>query len=625
MNRVQRTLLAIALFVPGAFVLGAVVPGAFVPSIFVPAVVWAASPLPAIATDGMVVTESPPASWVGAEILREGGNAIDAAIATHFALAVTYPEAGNLGGGGFLLLNMADGTREAIDFREIAPGAATRDLFLGPDGRPDPELSTATLFGTGVPGAVAGMALAHERHATLPWKALLEPAIRLAREGFVLDRHLARKLRVSEARLGRHPESRRVFLRDGDYYAEGDTLRQPELAATLERIAREGPREFYEGATAESLLAEVERGGGLITAVDLRDYRAKVRGPLQGSYRGRTILTMPPPSSGGVAMLQMLGMLERFPLAEWGALSSQTLHVMAEVMRHAFADRAEFLGDPDFTSLPVAGLIARGYIDSLAQAIDLGRATPSLGAGPGLPAGAGLFYEETGDTPGADLRATPGAEGPAGQETTHFNIVDSHGNAVAVTTTLNTSFGTGIMVTGAGFLLNNELDDFAAAPGVPNYYGLIQGEANAVRPYARPLSSMTPTLVLEEDRVVLALGSPGGPRIITAVLQSLINVIDHGMHVQEAIDAPRVHHQWWPDTLYAEPRALVADVREALRLRGQPLGGIRQVGSMQGIQVVARPGETPLLLGAADPRRNGCAVGISGGRLVSDCPCSSRP
>jgi gamma-glutamyltranspeptidase/glutathione hydrolase len=584
----------------------------------------AASRMPAVATDGMVVTESPPASWVGARILRQGGNAVDAAIAVHFALAVTHPEAGNLGGGGFLLLRMADGTQEAIDFREIAPGTATRELFLDSEGRPDPRLSTATLYGTGVPGAVAGMGLAHERHGTLPWKTLLEPAIRLARDGFVVDRYLSMKLRAFEGRLGRHAESRRIFLRDGDFYAEGDTLRQPELAATLARIAHGGPREFYEGATADSLLAEMERGGGLIVATDLRDYRAKVRAPLTGNYRGRTILAMPPPSSGGVAVIQMLGMLEGFPLGRWGPLSSQALHVTTEAMKHAFADRAEFLGDPDFTPIPVTGLIDRGYIDSLAQGIDLARAVPSLTAGPGRPAGHGDFYEATGGSPGADLLVPVGSEGPGGQETTHFNVIDERGNAVAVTTTLNTSFGTGIMVTGAGFLLNNELDDFAAAPGVPNYYGLIQGEANAVRPFARPLSSMTPALVLEEDHVVLALGSPGGPRIITAVLQTLLNVVDHGMHIREAIDAPRVHHQWWPDTLYAEPRALVADVREALRLRGQPLSGMRQIGSVQGVQVLVRD-DGDVLLGAADPRRNGCAVGVSDGRLVSDCPCALGP
>ncbi|MFH1143180.1 MAG: gamma-glutamyltransferase [Candidatus Eisenbacteria bacterium] len=581
----------------------------------------AASGPPLVAGDAMVVTESPPASWVGAEIIRRGGNAVDAAIATHFALAVTYPEAGNLGGGGFMVIRMGDGTREAIDFRETAPAAATRDLFLGPDGRPDPELSTHTLLGTGVPGSVAGLALAHERHGTLPWQDLLAPAIRLAAEGVIVDRYLALKLRGSSERLSAHPETRRVFLRDGLFWQEGDTLRQPELAATLSRIARYGPREFYEGATAESLIAEMGRGGGVLFAEDLRQYRALVREPLVGTYRGFTVITMPPPSSGGIALLQMLGMLERFPLDEWGALGSRSLHALAEAMKRAFADRAEFLGDPDVAPLPVAGLLDRAYIDSLAAGITLHAATPSLNAGPGLPAGAGEFYLATGGTPGADL-LEPAARDSEGMETTHFSIVDAQGNAVSETTTLNTSFGTGIMVRGAGFLLNNEMDDFSAAPGEPNYYGLIQGEANAVRPFARPLSSMTPALLLQGDSLALALGSPGGPRIITAVLQVILNTIDHRMQLQQAVDAPRVHHQWWPDTLYAEPLAVVSDVAESLAGMGYGLGSLAEIGSVQAVQVARLPLGGRLLLGASDARRNGCAVGLTGRRLSSNCPCT---
>ncbi len=581
-----------------------------------PATTWAASARPVAGTGGMVVTESPEVSRVGAEVLKKGGNVVDAAIAVHFALAVAYPQAGNLGGGGFMLIRMADGTTEAIDFRETAPAAATRDLFLGSDGRPDPRLSTETLLGTGVPGSVAGMAMAHERHGTLPWGELLAPAIRLAAEGFALDRYTAENLARHRARLGRHPETARILLRGGELWQAGDTLRQPELAGTLKRIARFGPAEFYKGETADSLLAEMVRGGGIMTAEDLRNYRPKIRRPLRGIYRGLTILTMSPPSSGGIALLQMLAMLEPFPIGEMGPLSSRSCHWLAEVMKRAFADRAEFLGDTDHVPVPVEGLMSEAYLDSLRGSIDPHRAAPSLDAGPGFPSGAAAFYRATGGAPGSDIRDRKARnDGPEGRETTHFSIVDAEGNAVAVTTTLNTSYGNGIMVTGAGFLLNNEMDDFAALPGSPNYYGLIQGEANAVRPFARPLSSMTPLSALYGDTLAFVLGSPGGPKIITSVLQVLMNVVDHGMDIQEAIDAPRIHHQWWPDTLRVEPRALAADVTDVLEGMGHNLGGASFMGSVQGIQVVSAPGRR-LLLGASDPRRNGCPVGLSRGHVV---------
>ncbi len=567
----------------------------------------AASPRPVVGTGGMVVTESPEATLVGARVLQAGGNAIDAAVAVHFALAVTYPRAGNLGGGGFLIIRMADGTEEAIDFREIAPAAATRDLYLGEDGQPDPNLSTSTLLGTGVPGSVAGMGLAHERHATRSWEELLAPAIRLARGGFALDRYTAEHLAIYRGHLGRHPETARILLNGGELWSEGDTLRQPELAATLTRLARHGPAEFYEGATADSLVAEMTRGGGIITAEDLRGYRAKVRRPLRGGYRDLTILTMPPPSSGGIALLQMLHCLEDHPVGDMGPLSSDATHLLVEAMKRAFADRAEFLGDADFTPVPVDGLLRDAYLDSLCASIDPERATPSLEAGPGLPPGADIFYRATGGTPGPDILDP----GPDGENTTHFSIVDAAGNAVAVTTTLNTSYGTGLMVTGAGFLLNNELDDFAALPGSANYYGLIQGEANSVRPFARPLSSMTPTIALRGDRLALVLGSPGGPKIITAVLQTLVNVVDHQLNIQQAIDLPRVHHQWWPDTLRIENDALSADTRRALEAKGHHLGGSWWMGSVQGIHIVEGR-----MYGAADSRRNGCAAGLSGSLIV---------
>jgi gamma-glutamyltranspeptidase/glutathione hydrolase len=579
----------------------------------------AASRPPLAAVDGMVVTECPEASRVGAEVLRAGGNAVDAAVAVHFALAVAYPQAGNLGGGGFMLVRMADGTCEAIDFRESAPAEATRDLFLGPDGRPDPNLSTATHLASGTPGSVAGMGLAHERFGTRPWPELLAPSIELAARGFALDGYTAGHLRRFQGRLGVHPEARRVFLADGVFRSEGDSLKQPELAETLRRIARGGPREFYEGRTAALVVAEMERGGGILTAEDLRAYRALVRRPLVGTYRGLTVLTMPPPSSGGVTLLQMLGLLEPHPVGALGALSSQVTHLTVEAMRRAFADRAEFLGDPDLAPIPVAGLLQAAYLDSLGRSILPDRATPSLTAGPGLPAGAREFYEATGGTPGPDVIVRSPADTTGDRETTHFSIVDRQGNAVSVTTTLNTSYGSGMMVTGAGFLLNNEMDDFAAAPGSPNHFGLIQGEANAVRGLARPLSSMAPTIVTRGDTLALVLGSPDGPRIISSVLQVLLNVIDHGMDLQEAVDVPRMHHQWWPDTLYAEPYGMPADVTEALVRRGHRLASADAIGSVQAIQVVTRPGGARLLLGASDPRRNGCPVGVTGTRLAGRC------
>ncbi len=581
--------------------------------------VYAASPSPLIGTDGMVVSESPEASLIGARILALGGNAIDAAVAVHFALAAAYPQAGNLGGGGFMLIHMADGSSEAIDYREMAPATATRNLFIGPDGKPDRQLSTQSLLASGVPGSVAGMGAAHERHGTLDWSQLIEPARQLANQGFPLDEYTAWHLRALRGRLSRHPETKRIYLRDGAFWSEGDTLKQPELAATLARIAVHGPDEFYTGETASLLIAEMEHGGGIITHEDLIGYRPKIRRPLSGRYRDARILTMPPPSSGGIALLQMFGYLEPFPINEMGALSSRSCHHLAEAMKRAFADRAEFLGDADYTPVPVTGLLQQSYLDSMATSINPLTSTPSLMAGPGNPTGAVAFYEETGGSPGADIRGPePENGGLESRQTTHFSIIDAKGNAVSVTTTLNTSYGTGQMVTGAGFLLNNEMDDFASAPGEPNYYGLIQGEANAVRPFARPLSSMTPTIVLRDDTPVAILGSPGGPKIITAVFQTLVNLLDHQMDIQEAIDCPRIHHQWWPDTLRVEPAALAEDVVQVLTGMGHTLGDSWYMGSVQGIQI-AGDKTSPRYYGASDPRRNGCAVGVKGNRIVSRC------
>ncbi len=589
----------------------------------------AASPKPLCSTDGMVVSEAALASLAGVEVLVAGGNAADAAVAVGFALAVVYPEAGNLGGGGFALVHSVSGQTEALDFREVAPAASSREMFLGPDGAPDESLSTQTALASGVPGTVAGLALLHERHGSLPWARLLEPAIRLARNGFALDAYTASSLMRHYRRLSRHPESLRILLNGGRGWEVGDTLVQPELAETLERIARLGPREFYEGRTAQLLVREMESQGGILAMEDLADYRALVRKPLRGTYRGYTILSMPPPSSGGVALIQMLGIMERLdPGSVTGNGSSLRIHLMAEAMRRAFADRAVYLGDPDYSPIPLDGLIAPGYLDSLASSIDPRRASKSDSVGAGKPPGWRRFFDATGSWNlwGRD------------EETTHFCVVDGDGNAVSVTTTLNTSYGSGVMVTGAGFLLNNEMDDFAAAPGKPNIYGLIQGEANAVRPGARPLSSMTPTIVLRGDSLAYVLGSPGGPRIITSVFQVLAGMIDFGLDPQAAVDAPRVHHQWRPDTLWVERLGFAEDVLDALRRMGHR---VSERGSMGSVQVIAvshgshgclsaraaevfsatgrRMAEGRVFLGASDPRRNGCPVGLSAGRFVSRC------
>jgi len=539
---------------------------------------------PVRAPHGMVASASERASQVGVDVLRRGGNAVDAAVAVGLALAVTHPTAGNLGGGGFSVIRMADGTSTVIDFRETAPGRAKRDLYLDERGAVIPEASTVGALAPGVPGTVAGLALALEKHGTRKWRDLVEPARRLAAEGFPVTRHLARDLRAHAPLLERFPESRRIFLKDGAFYREGDTFRQPELAQTLRRLRDRGPREFYEGRTAELIAEEMQAGGGLISREDLRGYRAVVRKPLRGAYRGYEILTMPPPSSGGTALLQMLNVLERFDVAALGHNSSQKQHVLIETMRRAFADRAQFLGDPDFVSVPVAGLTSRRYAAELFKTIDPARATPSDRISHGRPAA----YESP--------------------ETTHYSIVDAQGNAVSTTYTLNGAYGSGLTVTGAGFLLNNEMDDFTSKPGAPNLFGLIQGEANAIAPRKRPLSSMTPTLVLKDGKLRFVVGSPGGPTIINTVLQITVNVIDHGMNLQQAVDAPRIHHQWLPDQVRHEPFGLPRDVLDALKARGHRLA--ERPGNIGDAQAVMVDPETGDRLGASDPRNpDGRALG----------------
>ncbi len=499
----------------------------------------------------MVCSASELASEVGVSILRQGGNAVDATVATGLALAVTYPQAGNLGGGGFLVLRLADGRATAIDFREIAPARAGRDLYLDAKGNVVPGLSTAGYLASGVPGTVAGLGFVLEHYGSgkLKWSDLVEPARRLAKEGFAVTPRLAESLRRSAHELGAWPESKRIFLRDGRFYAAGETLAQPELAATLVRLQESGPREFYTGETARLLAEDQAAHGGLISREDLAGYRVVERPILRGSYRGYEILTMPPPSSGGVALLQILGMVEPRDVAALPPNSPDKIHLFAEAMRRAFRDRAEFLGDPDFVKVPVAGLLERSYLERRFTSFNPARATPSER----LPAGA--------------------PKGRESSETTHFSVVDAAGNAVSLTYTLNGVYGSGVTATGTGVLLNNEMDDFTSKVGVKNMFGLLQGEANAIAPGKRPLSSMTPTIVTREGKVFLVTGSPGGPTIITTTLQVISNVIDHSMSITEAVDAPRLHHQWQPDTIAAEPLLTSPDTFRILVEKGHLIGG----------------------------------------------------
>ena len=515
---------------------------------------------PVLAENGLVVSQDALASQVGLEILRQGGHAVDAAVAVGFALAVTLPQAGNLGGGGFLLVHdAAKKQSEAIDFRETAPAAVGRDFYLNEQGDVDETRIRFHHQAAGVPGAVAGLALAHQRHGRLSWRRLVEPAIRLAEAGIPVGVELAQSLRGARERMAPWPASMQAFFKaDGSAYLPGETLVQPDLAASLRQIAEHGPTAFYEGEIARKLVADMEAHEGLITLEDLRNYRAVVREPVRGRYRGYEVVSMPPPSSGGVHLIQLLNMLETWPLGELGHNSAATIHRMAEAMKLAYADRSEYLGDPDFATVPVAGLTAKAYARELTSRIDLERARPAAEIKPGQP------------------------RRQENEQTTHYSVMDRNGNAVAVTYTLNFPYGSGIVVAGAGFLLNNEMDDFAAKPGVPNAYGLIGGDANAVGPGKRPLSSMTPTLMFRDGQVVLVTGSPGGSRIITTVLQILLNVVDHRMNLAEGTVAPRVHHQWLPDELRVE-EGLSPDTVRLLEKLGHRVVVTDAMGSTQSI------------------------------------------
>jgi gamma-glutamyltranspeptidase / glutathione hydrolase len=482
---------------------------------------------PVYGRKAIVVAQEDLATDVGVSVLRAGGNAVDAAVAVGFALAVTHPYAGNLGGGGFMLIRMADGRATFIDFRERAPGRASQDMYLDSQGNPTNE-SVVGWRSVGVPGTVRGFELAHEKYGRKPWAELLNPAVALAEKGFPVSRWQMNSWKHAAPLLSQFPESQRIFLKGGAFYDWQETFRQPELAETLGRIARLGAQDFYEGETAHLLATAMAKNGGLITLADLHDYKAVERAPLEGDYKGYHIITSPPPSSGGVGLLQILGMLSTTDYEKYGAGSAEAYHYMAEAMRRSFADRSQYLGDPDFVKNPIAALLDPDYVRSRAATIDREHATPSDRVNPGLPAVS------------------------EGTNTTHYDIVDDEGNAVAVTYTLNDAYGSGVTVPGAGFLLNDEMDDFSAKPGAPNMFGLVQGEANAIAPGKRPLSSMVPTIILKDGKPFLVLGAPGGPVIITAVLQVILNVIDLGMNVQDAVDFPRVHQQWKPDRLDVE-------------------------------------------------------------------------
>ena len=538
----------------------------------------AARLLPATAPHGMVASQEARATRVGVEILERGGNAVDAAVAVGFALAVTLPRAGNLGGGGFMLVHRADARESAaIDYRETAPAAASRDMFLDDKGEPDPKSSTATGKAVGVPGTVRGLAEAHARYGSgkFTLAALIAPAERLAREGFPVEDDLADSLPRAAGLLGRWPSTRAVFFAGDRPFGRGERLVQPELAATLRAIAERGPDAFYQGETAQKIADAVREAGGVMTTEDLAAYRPVLRAPVRGSYRGYEIVSMPPPSSGGVHLIQILNILEGFDLASPGAGSADAIHLMAEAMKPAYADRATYLGDPDRVRVPVRGLTSKAYAAAERALIDPGRARPADAVSAGDPAP----HE--------------------GDQTTHFSVVDRDGNAVANTYTLNFSYGLGLVAAGTGVLLNNEMDDFSAKPGARNAYGLVGGATNAVAPGARPLSSMTPTFLFRDGRLAMVTGSPGGSRIITTVLQVIVNVVDFGQNLAEAVAAPRVHHQWRPDGLLVET-GLSPDTIALLRARGHRVVVGSTSGSANSIMRVPEG-----WAGAADPRQRG--------------------
>jgi gamma-glutamyltranspeptidase/glutathione hydrolase len=565
---------------------------------------WASGMRPAHAPHAMVASVHELASQAGVEMMQAGGNAVDAAVATGFALAVVHPQAGNLGGGGFLLLRMANGETHFLDYREKAPAAATRDMYLDAQGKVIRHASTVGYRAIAVPGSVAGLVYAQKKWGKLPLERVMAPALKLAREGFALSYEDARSFRDPDYHLGEFAESKRIFQRGGqrdvNYYQPGEIFRQPELAATLERIAKD-PDDFYHGKLAQELAGAVQKGGGLMTAADLAAYEVKEREPVRGSYRGYEIISTPPPSSGGIALIEILNILEGYDLRRLGSRSADSMHLTAEAFRRAFFDRAEFLGDPDFATIPVAQLMDKKYAAAWRESLNPAHASAS--AELHRPA-----FRELDRYAGKGPRRAPRER----VHTTHYSVVDAEGNAVAVTTTLNDSFGSAVTAQGLGFLLNNEMDDFTTKPGVPNIYGLIQGPANAIGGGKRPLSSMMPTMVAKDGKLFLVLGSPGGSTIISTVANILMGVVDYGMNIQEAVNAPRFHHQWLEDALYLERGRFSPDTLRLLEARGHkvraeaPWGAQDLWGDGECIEIDLKTGER---LGASDARNNGKVVG----------------
>ncbi len=537
--------------------------------------------VPVEARNGMVVTSHTLATEVALEVLKKGGNAIDAAVTAGFALAVTQPRSGNIGGGGFMLFSSQEKKDVvAIDYREKAPAAASRDMFLGADGNVNQELSRFSHASAGVPGTVAGLALALEKYGTISLAESLVPAIELAEKGFVVTPRFSKGVKSKQKLLFKFEAGKKKFLKsDGNFYEPGDIYIQTDLAETLKRIAQNGTKAFYEGKTAEMIVSEMQRGNGLITLDDLKNYQPKIREPVTGTYRGFDIYSMSPPSSGGAHIIQILNTLENYPIGNLGHNSAKTIHLMAEAMKRAYADRSKYLGDSDFVDVPLDGVTSKKYAAYLRAGIDPSFASISKQILPGDPVG----FESN--------------------ETTHFSIIDKFGNAVANTYTINFSYGSGIVVEGAGFLLNNEMDDFSAKPGTANAYGLIGGEANKIEPHKRMLSSMSPTIVMKSGKNFLVAGSPGGSRIITTTLQVIMNVIDHRLNVQAAVNAPRIHHQWLPDEIRIE-QGISTDTIRLLEAMGHTVIENAAMGAIQSIMIA----EDGTMYGGADPRRSTSAA-----------------
>ena len=536
---------------------------------------------PVIDDEGMVVSQRMIASKVGAEILAQGGNAVDAAVATGLALAVVLPRAGNLGGGGFMVIYLKEEDKTiAIDYREKAPSAATRDLFLDENGDYDRKKAQFSLLSAGVPGSVAGFHHALTRYGTLTWEEVLQPAIALAEDGFVIPHDLANTLASKRyrERLSADPAAAKVFFKKNkEIYSAGEILVQKDLAWTLKQLSQNGPEAFYSGDIAKLIVKEMERNGGLITLQDLKNYNVAERQPLEGSYKGYKVVSMPPSSSGGTHLIQMLNMLEDFPIKEMGFGSADTIHILAEVMKRAYADRSKYLGDSDFYKVP-SSLISKKYAKALNKEISLDQITPSNEVSPGNP----YPYESP--------------------DTTHFSVMDSYGNAVSNTYTLNFSYGSGKMIPGTGMLINNEMDDFSSKPGTPNGYGLLGSEANAIEGNKRPLSSMTPTIIFKDQKPYMVFGSPGGSRIITTVLQVALNVMEHEMNIAQAVHSPRMHHQWLPEVLMLE-KGFGSDTEKLLENKGYKL---YQSSTMGSVQAIVKEGN--YFYGSADPRRPSAGV-----------------